>query len=79
MKIFLTNNLTYIQLSHGTLFSHFLETHIGALMWHPDRHATKNEEQKNYAERMFKDVGEAFEVCVFPSIDLYIEREIERD
>ena len=33
-----------------------------ALMWHPDRHATKNEEQKNYAERMFKDVGEAYEV-----------------
>jgi DnaJ family protein C protein 7 len=33
-----------------------------ALKWHPDRHATKNEEQKAYAEKMFKDCAEAYEV-----------------
>ena len=33
-----------------------------ALKWHPDRHATKTEEQKEYAEKCFKDVGEAYEV-----------------
>ena len=32
-----------------------------ALKWHPDRHATKTDEQKEYAEKAFKDVGEAYE------------------
>jgi DnaJ family protein C protein 7 len=35
-----------------------------ALKWHPDRHATKTDEQKAYAEKMFKDCNEANDVRV---------------
>lgn len=33
-----------------------------ALKWHPDRHANKSEEDKTKAEKMFKDIGEAYNV-----------------
>ena len=36
-----------------------------ALKWHPDRHATKTQEQKDYAEKMFKGKEEILLFCCF--------------
>jgi len=36
-----------------------------ALKWHPDRHNT-NEEMREKAEKMFKDIGEAFAILNDP-------------
>lgn len=37
-----------------------------ALKWHPDKHASSSEEQKVEAEKMFKDIGEAYAVLSDP-------------
>jgi DnaJ family protein C protein 7 len=37
-----------------------------ALKFHPDKQASKNEEEKKEAEAMFKSVGEAYEVLSNP-------------
>jgi len=37
-----------------------------ALKWHPDRHSSKGEAERAQAERMFKDVAEAYEVLTDP-------------
>eukprot|EP01138_Halocafeteria_seosinensis_P013512 gb/GECG01013800.1/.p1 GENE.gb/GECG01013800.1/~~gb/GECG01013800.1/.p1 ORF type:complete len:571 (+),score=117.18 gb/GECG01013800.1/:1-1713(+) len=37
-----------------------------ALKWHPDRHASKSEDEKKKAEKMFKDIGEAYNVLSDP-------------
>lgn len=33
-----------------------------ALKWHPDKHQNDDEEGKKYADGMFKDIGEAYEI-----------------
>ena len=33
-----------------------------ALKWHPDKHQNDDEEGKAYADKMFKDIGEAYDV-----------------
>lgn len=37
-----------------------------ALKYHPDKHASKSEEEKKQAEAMFKSIGEAYEVLSNP-------------
>lgn len=37
-----------------------------ALLWHPDRHSNKTEEEQKEAELKFKEVGEAYEVLSDP-------------
>ena len=37
-----------------------------ALKWHPDRHSNKSEEEKAAAEKMFKDINEAYEALTDP-------------
>jgi len=37
-----------------------------ALKWHPDRHTNKSDAEKKHAEKMFKDVAEAYEVLTDP-------------
>jgi DnaJ family protein C protein 7 len=37
-----------------------------AVEWHPDKHNTKSEEEVKEAERMFKDVGEAYAILSDP-------------
>lgn len=37
-----------------------------ALLWHPDRHHSSSDEDKAHAEKMFKEIGEAFEVLSDP-------------
>lgn len=37
-----------------------------ALRWHPDRHSAGDEEQRLNAEKMFKDIGEAYSVLSDP-------------
>lgn len=37
-----------------------------ALKYHPDRHASKTEEEKAQAEAMFKDIGEAYAILSDP-------------
>lgn len=33
-----------------------------AVVWHPDKHSTKSEEEQKEAEAKFKDIGEAYAV-----------------
>ena len=33
-----------------------------AVIWHPDKHSTKSEEEQKVAESKFKDIGEAYAV-----------------
>jgi DnaJ homolog subfamily C member 7 len=33
-----------------------------ALKWHPDKHQNDDEEGKIHADKMFKDIGEAYEI-----------------
>ena len=33
-----------------------------AVVWHPDKHSTKSEEEQKEAEAKFKDIGEAYSV-----------------
>ena len=33
-----------------------------AVIWHPDKHSTKSEEEQKEAESKFKDIGEAYAV-----------------
>jgi DnaJ family protein C protein 7 len=37
-----------------------------ALKWHPDKHSNGDEEQKANADKMFKDIGEAYSVLSDP-------------
>ena len=37
-----------------------------ALMWHPDRHSNKSEEEQKEAEIKFKEVAEGYEVLNDP-------------
>ena len=37
-----------------------------ALKWHPDKHSNSDEEAKNLADKMFKDIGEAYAVLSDP-------------
>lgn len=37
-----------------------------ALKWHPDKHSSGEEEQRLTADRMFKDIGEAYSVLSDP-------------
>ena len=37
-----------------------------ALQWHPDKHSSGTEEQKLNAEKMFKDINEAYSVLSDP-------------
>jgi len=37
-----------------------------ALMWHPDRHSSKGEEEIKHAENMFKELGEGYEILSDP-------------
>lgn len=37
-----------------------------ALKWHPDKHQNDDEDGKAHADRMFKDIGEAYEVLSDP-------------
>ncbi len=51
------------------LFIFFLSTSSNmhsCLKWHPDRHASKSQEDKEYAEAQFKDVQEAFGILDDP-------------
>lgn len=33
-----------------------------ALKWHPDKHQNDDEEGKNHADKMFKDISEGYEI-----------------
>ncbi len=37
-----------------------------ALVWHPDKHSSGEEAQRLEADRMFKDIGEAYSVLSDP-------------
>ena len=37
-----------------------------ALKWHPDKHSNGDEEERLNADRMFKDIGEAYSVMSDP-------------
>ena len=37
-----------------------------ALVWHPDKQSGKSEEEQKEAEKMFKDVGEAYGILSDP-------------
>ena len=36
------------------------------MQWHPDRHSASSQEETEHAEKMFKEVGEAFEILSDP-------------
>jgi preprotein translocase subunit Sec63 len=37
-----------------------------ALKWHPD----KNPDRKEYAEKQFKEINEAYQVCLLPALQV---------
>jgi DnaJ family protein C protein 7 len=37
-----------------------------AIKWHPDKHSTGTEEDRLQAEKMFKEVGEAYSILSDP-------------
>merc|ERR1712129_441527 len=39
-----------------------------AMKWHPDRFATKDDDEKQSAEHKFKEIGEAYEVLKDPKL-----------
>ena len=38
----------------------------GAIMFHPDKQSHKSDEEKEVAEKMFKDLGEAYSILSDP-------------